>query len=107
MTMIFTTIYAALALAQTAPGGHQIQYDIRVDGITCPFCFATSKDALEMIEGVSRVVGDLETGTISVCADESVVLTDDELRDLFRSKGFTFRTATRSQTCTIDEPASE
>ena len=104
--MIVTTLFAALALMQTTPDAHQIQYDIRVDGITCPFCFATSKDALEQIDGVHQVVGDLETGTISLCADESVVLIDDQLRDLFRSKGFTYRSAVRSDTCTLDETST-
>lgn len=105
--MLFTTILTVLALGQTEPGAQQIQYDIRVDGITCPFCFATSKDALEDIEGVSRVVGNLETGTITLCADETVVLTNDALRDLFRSKGFTYRSATRSDGCTIEPGGNE
>ena len=100
--MVFTALFAALSLVQTAPDTAQIQYDIRVDGITCPFCFATSKNALEEIEGVHQVVGDLDSGIISLCAEESVTLSDDRLRDLFRSKGFTYRSATRSDECTID-----
>ncbi len=33
-------------LAGTAALADDVQYDIRVDGITCPFCVATSEGAL-------------------------------------------------------------
>ncbi|GJL93495.1 heavy-metal-associated domain-containing protein [Hyphococcus sp.] len=78
-----------------------VQYDLQVDGITCPFCVATSEKALKKIEGVKHVTADLETGIISVCADESVVFTDEQLKELFLDKGFTYKSMTKRDGCTI------
>ena len=69
----------ALALTGTALAD-DVQYDIRVDGITCPFCVATSERALKKIEGVHAVGSNLEPGTIFVCADSQVTFTDTQLK---------------------------
>ena len=74
----------SFVLAGTAALADNVQYDIRVDGITCPFCVATSERALKKIEGVHAVGSDLETGTIFVCADSRVAFTDAQLKQLFR-----------------------
>ncbi len=71
-----------LALSSTAVLA-DVQYNIRVDGITCPFCVATSERALKKISGVHAVGADLETGTIFVCADSRVTFTDPQLKELF------------------------
>lgn len=80
-----------------------VQYDLQVDGMTCPFCVATSEKALKKIEGVKTVSANLETGVISVCADESVVFTDEQLKKLFLNKGFTYKSMTKHDGCTISE----
>ncbi len=87
LTILFLVAYA---LTGTASAG-DVQYDIRVDGITCPFCVATSERALKKIEGVHAVGSNLETGTIFVCADNQVTFTDAQLKQLFLDKGFTYR----------------
>jgi mercuric ion binding protein len=78
-----------------------VQYDIRVDGITCPFCVATSERALMKIAGVHAVGSNLETGTIFVCADSKVTLTGAQLKQLFLDKGFTYRSFEKSTGCSI------
>ena len=78
-----------------------VQYDIRVDGITCPFCVATSERALKKIEGVHAVGSNLETGTIFVCADSQVTFTDTQLKQLFLDKGFTYRSFEKTSGCSI------
>ena len=79
----------------------EIEYTLRVDGITCPFCVATSSKALKKIDGVNNVTSDLKQGTITVCADaEKIAFTDEQLTELFEQKGFTYRgmeTATQCQ----------
>ena len=91
----------AFAVTSTAVVADEVQYDIRVDGITCPFCVATSERALKKIEGVHAVGSDLETGTIFVCADSRVALTDAQLKQLFRDKGFTYRSFEKTSRCSI------
>ncbi len=97
-TILFLITFAVTITAALAD---EVQYDIRVDGITCPFCVATSERALKKIEGVHAVGSDLETGTIFVCADSRVVLTDAQLKQLFRDKGFTYRSFEKTSGCSI------
>ena len=95
-------ILIASALTSTALAD-DIQYDIRVDGITCPFCVATSERALMKIEGVHTVGSNLETGTIFVCADNKVTFTDAQLKQLFLDKGFTYRSFQKRSGCSIGD----
>ncbi len=97
---ILSSIVAAVVFTGAALAD-DIQYDIRVDGITCPFCVATSERALRKIEGIHAVGSDLETGTIFVCADSRVSFTDDQLKQLFLDKGFTYRSFTKASGCSI------
>ena len=93
-------LLAALALTGAALAD-DVQYDIRVDGITCPFCVATSERALKKIDGVHAVGSNLETGTIFVCADSQVTFTDTQLEQLFLDKGFTYRSFQKTSGCSI------
>ncbi len=93
--------FVALVVTATAVLADELQYDIRVDGITCPFCVATSERALRKIDGVHAVGSNLETGTIFVCADSHVTLADAQLKQLFRDKGFTYRSFTKASGCSI------
>jgi mercuric ion binding protein len=79
------------------------QYDIRVDGITCPFCVATSERALKKIDGVQAVGSNLETGTIFVCTDSKVAFTDAQLKQLFLDKGFTYRSFETKSGCSFGD----
>ncbi len=94
-------LLVALVVTGTAVLADEVQYDIRVDGITCPFCVATSERALKKIDGVHAVGSNLETGTIFVCADSQVALTDAQLKQLFRDKGFTYRSFGKTSGCSI------
>ncbi len=93
-------LLAALVLTGAAQAD-DVQYDIRVDGITCPFCVATSERALKKIDGVHTVGSNLETGTIFVCADSQVTFTDAQLEQLFLDKGFTYRSFQKTSGCSI------
>ena len=68
-----------------------IQYNLRVDGIICPFCVATSAKALGKIDGVKQVDADLKNSIIKVCADQNTDLNDEKLTQLFLDKGFSYR----------------
>jgi len=96
-TILFVVAYALTGTALA----DDVQYDIRVDGITCPFCVATSERALKKIEGVHAVGSNLETGTIFVCADSQVTFTDGQLKRLFLDKGFTYRSFEKKSACSI------
>ena len=95
------SFFVAFLATFTAAMAADVQYDIRVDGITCPFCVATSERALKKIKGVHSVGSNLETGTIFVCADSTVTFTDEQLKQLFLKKGFTYRSFTKASGCSI------
>jgi copper chaperone len=89
MRKLFIGVASTLFLATPALAD-EIQYDLKLEGITCPFCVATSERALSNIDGVKMVSGDLETGIIRVCAEDRVKFTDDQLSAVFLEKGFTY-----------------
>ncbi len=89
-----------LFMALTPAMATEKQYTLRVDGITCPFCVATSTKALKEIDGVNGVTSDLKEGTITVCADaEEVSFTDEQLTKLFLEKGFTYKGMETAEQC--------
>jgi len=90
---------ALTALSTSTAQANHAQYDMQVDGLTCPFCVATSSKALKKIDGVYDVAVDLDTGIISVCAASDTDLSDKRMKKLFRKKGFTYRNQTISKNC--------
>ena len=96
---------SSLALLGKMASAADTQYTLKVDGMTCPFCVATSEKALKKIDGVKAVSTDLDSGQINVCTDGSVTFTDAKLKDMFLEKGFTYRSMTKSQTCSLDAGA--
>ena len=98
----FSILSFILLISTAALAEDQVQYDIRIDGMTCPFCVASSEKALKKIDGINTIRTNIETGTMTVCAEPSVILTDDQLEQLFLKKGFTYRSLTQSNHCSLD-----
>ncbi|GEQ98469.1 hypothetical protein JCM17844_21060 [Iodidimonas gelatinilytica] len=97
----FGFVLGALLLAAIPAVAKDAQYVLHIDGITCPFCVATSEKALKKIDGVKSVKSSLRDGTITVCADdEKVTFTDEQLLELFKEKGFTYRGKEETGACT-------
>ena len=98
---IITLTLTVLCTASNFSAAHanHAQYDMQVDGLTCPFCVATSSKALKKIDGVYDVTVNLDTGIISVCASKDTDLNADRMTKLFRKKGFTYRNQTVSTGC--------
>ena len=97
--MIRLVLAAGLLVATSALAEEELQYIIRIDGVTCPFCIATSERALAKIAGVHSVHSDLDSGRVYVCADPTADLSPESLARLFRSKGFTYRSVRTSRGC--------
>ena len=94
---------AILALSFITLASEQTQYNLRVDGITCPFCVASSEKALKNLNGINAITTNIETGTMHICAEPDVVLTDDQLKKLFLKNGFTYRHFAQSQGCSLND----
>ncbi len=94
-------LITGLMLMNANANAKDIQYDLRVDGMTCPFCAATSEKALKKINGVHAVSTDLEKATISVCASKETDMSDAKLKNMLKKKGFTYVNKTKQEQCTI------
>lgn len=67
------------------------QYDMRVDGLACPFCAFGIEKKLKAIEGTSDIKVDLDKGLVSVNMAEGKSLSEDQMKKLYSDSGFTFR----------------
>ncbi len=93
-------VFALVTVTASPAVAKNVRYVMHIDGITCPFCVATSESALRRIQGVKSVSSSLKNGTITVCADDARArLTDAGLAKLFRDKGFTYRGMQVAGTC--------
>ncbi len=70
------------------------QYDLRVDGLSCPFCAYGIEKKLKKTKGVDSVEIDLERGVVVVKAGEDVKLTEPQFKQLVKDAGFTLRSIT-------------
>ncbi|VAW96137.1 hypothetical protein MNBD_GAMMA22-863 [hydrothermal vent metagenome] len=76
-----------------AAGSH---YEMRVDGLACPFCAYGIEKKLKAIEGTDKISVDLDKGLVSVNVAEGVELTDGQMKKLFNDSGFTYRSMKKS-----------
>ncbi len=72
------------------------RYELRVDGLACPFCAYGIEKKLNAIDGVDEVDIDLNSGLVTVDVTEGVVLNDSQMTELFNDAGFTYRSMTET-----------
>jgi len=84
-----------LVLFLAASSGVQAEpsaYQIRVDGLACPFCAYGIEKALLGLEGVEQVKTDIDAGIVTVTMSGSTTLTREQARTAVEEKaGFTLR----------------
>lgn len=100
--LLFIGAQAAKAAQEQGTSRPLVQYDLRVDGMTCPFCVATSEKELKKIPGVHFVHTHLKRGLIHVCAEEGTMPDDAALARLFKERGFTYRSSRKVGPCPVD-----
>ncbi len=79
--------------AAFAAGTH---YEMRVDGLACPFCAYGVEKKLKKIEGTSDISVDLDKGLVSVNMAEGKELTEEQMKKLFQDAGFTYRSMVKT-----------
>ena len=93
-----TSVRCALAIvlalsvfaAGVALGEGRAVYEVRVDGLACPFCVHGLEKQLLAIEGVETVETDIKTGIVTVAMYEGVLLAEDAARNAVEDAGFGF-----------------
>jgi len=83
--MIVALVCSAAALADGT------RYQIRIDGLACPYCAYGIEKNLKKIDGVETIEVDLNNGLVTVNVAAGVTLTDTQMTKLFTDAGFTFR----------------
>ncbi len=71
------------------------QYDLRVDGLACPFCAYGIEKKFTRTEGVDSVDIDLKNGLVIVKTKEGKSFSEDQLKSIIDDTGFTMKSMTK------------
>jgi mercuric ion binding protein len=96
MKKLIVMILLALSWSFTALAAGT-QYQMRVDGLACPYCAYGIEKKLNAIDGVEKIDIDLENGLVIVNVVEGVKLSDEQMTQLFNDAGFTYRNKTERE----------
>ncbi len=72
-------------------------YQLKVDGLACPFCAYGIEKKLSTLEGVKRVDVELKKGLVVITMAEEAALTEPQTREAVEKAGFTLRGFSRIQ----------
>lgn len=67
------------------------QYELRVDGLACPFCAYGIEKKLMKTAGVEAVEIDLDKGLVIVSAEAGATFSEAQMKKLVDDAGFTLR----------------
>jgi mercuric ion binding protein len=73
-------------------------YQLKVDGLGCPFCAYGIEKKLSAIDGVEQIEVDLKKGQVIVIMAEGVSLSEERARQAVTDAGFTLRAFTQRKT---------
>lgn len=90
MKKVILAIAMSIVMIQTAQAAGT-QYEMRVDGLACPFCAYGVEKKLKAIKGTSNISVDLDKGLVKVETAEGVDLSEEQMKKLFNDSGFTYR----------------
>jgi len=86
---ILMSLFGLFFIQAVFAGG--THYEMRVDGLACPFCAYGIEKKLKAIEGTSDISVDLDKGLVILNIAEGKTLTDEQMTKLFNDSGFTYR----------------
>ncbi len=73
------------------------EYDMRVDGLACPFCAYGIEKGFIKTKGVKSVDIDLKNGLVIVKTEDGKTFTEDELKKIIHDTGFTMKSMTEKK----------
>lgn len=84
-TAVFTLVLLLPLAAFAAPA----QYQLRVDGLACPFCAYGIEKELTRTDGVATIDIDINAGTVTVTMTEGATMTEAQADRIVKDAGFT------------------
>ncbi len=94
-TYLFVATITLLWSSLTLAAGNQ--YDLRVDGLACPFCAYGIEKKFIKTQGVEKVDIDLKNGLVVVETVEGKIFSEDQLKKIIDDAGFTMKSMTEKQ----------
>lgn len=94
MKIIYLSIIAFTMMWSSTNFAAGNQYDLRVDGLACPFCAYGIEKKFIQTEGVNKVDIDLKNGLVIVTTTENKTFTEDQLEQIIDDAGFTMKSMT-------------
>ena len=76
--------------------GSGTRYQIRVDGLACPFCAYGIEKKFVKTEGVERVDIDMIKGLVIVTTSDGKTFTAEKLKEIIDDTGFTMKSMTQN-----------
>ena len=89
--IIRTAVVALFLLLPVAAFASPAQYQLKVDGLACPFCAYGIEKKLDAVKGVDKIDIDINAGTVTVTMAEGATMTKDQADQIVKDAGFTLR----------------
>lgn len=77
----------------------ETQYNFNVEGMTCASCIIRAEKEFKAMDGVKSINTDMDTNTVSVCANENITFNDEQVKAMFLEKGFIYKGMTKQEQC--------
>jgi mercuric ion binding protein len=90
-------ILSLFSLWTTISFATETQYDMRVDGLACPFCAYGIEKSFIKTKGVQSVDIDLANGLVIVKTEDGKTFAEDELKKIIHDTGFTLKSITEKK----------
>ncbi len=83
--LIASILFALVVVAQNK------QYEMKVDGLSCPICSYGLEKKLKTIDGIENIKIELTTGLVTFSMKQGKIITDDILKKKVTEAGYTFK----------------
>ncbi|MBL4863273.1 MAG: heavy-metal-associated domain-containing protein [Crocinitomicaceae bacterium] len=94
MRALFFTLMLTMAWLPATLSA-ETRYEIRVDGLACPYCAYGIEKKFMQREIVKTFDIDFEKGLVKVTFKDGEDMTEPQLKHLFREAGFSYRSVTK------------
>ena len=89
--IVRTAVFALALLFPLSAFAAPTQYQLRIDGLACPFCAYGIEKELNRTEGVAAIAIDINAGTVTVTMAEGALMTEAKASQIVKDAGFTLR----------------
>ncbi len=90
MRNIFLSIIATLFFSVSAIAQHK-QYEMKVEGLSCPICSYGLEKKLKQIDGIGNINIELTTGIVTFTMKEGKIITEEQVKKKVKDAGYTFK----------------